>query len=252
MAVGDQAGPAPKKGLPLWVIIGGGVGIGLFLYVRRKGAAGGGGPAPALVPGVVTDPNTGLPIDPLTGLPYLANPASPPTNESWFNGAAAWASHNGISPSLANQSLYDYINGQILNPNESSVIDKILGGYGYPPTPLPFGGNPVLPTPTPSPPVQTTKAYITTSKIGGPARQFGIPTQADVSSGRWQQQVMATLAKYGLATRASNGQYYTTKKFTGNVRPLGYGSVFAFQPIVDSLVKYGVLTPVNVHQPAPA
>lgn len=248
MAVGDQGGPAPKKGLPIWVILGGGGAVGLFLYLRRRSATTAGTTSP-LVPGVVTDPNTGLPVDPLTGLPYLSNPTSPPTNEGWFSAAAAWATRNGISPSLANQALYDYINGQVLNANESNVIDKILGGYGYPPTPLPFGGTPVLPKPTPSPPVTSAKAYITTSKVGGPQRQFGIPTQADVASGKWQGQLLAALQKYGLATKHGN-QWFTTKKFTGDVRPLGYAKVFSYQPIVDSLVKYGVLTPVSVHQPA--
>lgn len=149
MAVGDQPAAAQKGGLPLWVILGGGAALGLFLYMRRKSSSS--ATQSPLIPATVTDPNTGLPVDPLTGLPYITNPQQAPTNESWFNGALQWASHNGISASLANSALYKYINGELLNANESNVIDKVLSGFGAPPSPLPFGGTPVLPKPTPGP-----------------------------------------------------------------------------------------------------
>jgi hypothetical protein len=151
MAVGDQGAAPAKGGIPMWAIIGAGAALGLFLYMRRRAAADGATSSP-LVPAVVTDPNTGLPVDPLTGLPYVTNPQGPATNETWYSGAMQWASTHGISPSLANSALYKYINGQLLNANEAGVIDKVLGQFGAPPSPLPFGGTPVLPKPTPTGP----------------------------------------------------------------------------------------------------
>ena len=240
MAAGDQAGPAPKGGIPLWLIIVGGGAVALFLFMRaRSGQATGTGGS--LVPGVTTDPNTGLPIDPLTGLPYVSNPQSPATNESWFNGALQWATTHNISPSLANQALYDYINGQLLNGNESGVIDKILGGYGAPPTPLPFGGNPVLPHPQPVPLKQV---LVSTSKLSGPTRQFVGP-QTPTPSADWLNQEFALLQKSGLAQRRGN-QWFTTRKFTGNERPITWTTATPTQAIADVLVKYGVLAPVQV------
>jgi hypothetical protein len=148
----DQPGPAqPGKGIPMWVILGGVGVVVVFLYMRRKGGAGAAGTAAPLVPGVTTDPNTGLPVDPLTGLPYITNPTKPPDNNSWGLGAEQWLSTHGVSASLANQAIYDYLNGNLLNANESGAIDKVLAGYGFPPNELPFGGAPVLPKPTPTP-----------------------------------------------------------------------------------------------------
>lgn len=150
----DQAGPAPEgKGIPLWVMIGGAIAVALFLWNRNKSAGQNTSTGSALVPGVATDPNTGLPIDPLTGLPYITNPQQPPTNESWALGAEQWLAKNGVSASLANQAIVDYLNGNTLNANESDALNKVLGGYGFPPTPIPFFGNPVVPktTPTPAP-----------------------------------------------------------------------------------------------------
>lgn len=166
MAVGDQAGPAQDgKGIPLWVLIGGAVAVALFLWSRNRNKGQNTDTGASLVPGVATDPNTGLPIDPLTGLPYITNPQQPPTNESWVIGAESWASHNGISPSLANQALVDYLNGNVLNASESDVLNKVLGGYGFPPTPLPFFGNPVVPKTTPTPHPNPTPSPLPTPNL---------------------------------------------------------------------------------------
>jgi hypothetical protein len=160
----DQAGPAPEgKGIPLWVIIGGVVAVAGFIYFRRKSSASGSTTTP-LVPGVATDPNTGLPVDPLTGLPYITNPQQPQTNDSWASSALAWAEKNGIGAGLANQALFDYLNGNVLNGQEADIINKILSGFGNPPNLLPFqppagwGKPPVnppnlLPHQPPKPPV---------------------------------------------------------------------------------------------------
>ena len=153
MAVGDQAGPAPKGGIPLWMILAGGAAVGLFLWYRnRQTASTAGAPGTALVPGVATDPNTGLPIDPLTGLPYITTPTQAPTLQSWATGAEAWLSSHGVSPTLANKTVYDYINGQLMDARELGALNKLLGGFGYQSTDiLPTSGY-VLPPPTPTAP----------------------------------------------------------------------------------------------------
>ena len=149
MAVGDQAGPASKGGIPLWVILAGGAAVGLFLWSRNRSKAAATSTGAALVPGVATDPNTGLPIDPLTGLPYITTPTQAPTLQSWATGAEQWLAQHGVSPTLANRTVYDYINGQLMDANELGTLNKLLGGYGYPSTDiLPTSGY-VLPPPTP-------------------------------------------------------------------------------------------------------
>lgn len=149
----DQPGPAQGgKGLPLWVIIGGVVAVAGFLYFRHRSAA-----SQAAIgtgtPGVATDPNTGLPIDPLTGLPYITNPTTPQTNDTWATAAEQWAVTHGIGAALANQAIYDYLNGNSLSTQESDILNKILSGFGFPPDILPFFGHPSQPKPTPAPPV---------------------------------------------------------------------------------------------------
>lgn len=147
MAAGDQGGPAPEgggKGIPMWVIIGGVVAVAGFLWFRsRSGTGGASANTSALQPGVVTDPNTGMPVDPLTGLPYISGSGgSAQTNDTWAVAAEQWAIKNGISAALANKSIYDYLNGNSLTTQESDILNKILSGFGFPPNILPFFGSP--------------------------------------------------------------------------------------------------------------
>lgn len=234
MAVGDQAGPAPKKGLPLWVIIAGGAGIGLFLYMRRKNAAAASGAASsgsALVPATVTDPNTGLPVDPLTGLPYTTTPTAAPDNNSWGLGAEQWLTAHGVSGSLASKAIYDYLNGNLLDANESAAIDKVLsGGYGFPPNELPFGGNPVLPKPTPTAPPKPGPPHVNAGAfpqfisaiqhklvaLNGGNVQGGAPVYALVNTGFGpvyeQGQAVQNAQMFG-------GQLYTLPQFKSYIVP---------------------------------
>lgn len=106
----DEQPGQTSPGLPRWVIFGG-LGVGavvLFLYVRRKGATAATTQAP-LVPAVATDPNTGAPLDPLTGLPYVTSQPSTtgttPDLSSWINQAEQALVAHGYTPALASQSL---------------------------------------------------------------------------------------------------------------------------------------------------
>lgn len=229
MAVGDQAGPAPKKGLPIWVIIAAGGVLALYLYERRKSSAGSVATS-NLVPATVTDPNTGLPVDPLTGLPYTTTPTSAPDNNSWGLGAEQWLAQHGVSASLANQAIYDYLNGNLLNANESAAIDKVLGGFGFPPNELPFGGNPVLPKPTPTAAPPPGPPHVNAGQfpqfvsaiqhklvaLNGGNVQGGAPVYALVNTGFGpvyeQGQAVANAQMYG-------GQLYTLPEFKSYIVP---------------------------------
>lgn len=158
----DQAGPAPRRGIPLWVILVGGGGLALFLYMRyRNNAATSGSTLGAGTTGVVTDPNTGLPVDPLTGLPYVTQPTNTPISMSaWISQAYSALVAAGVDPAAASQALYDYTNAQSLSSQEASIIDKALGLAGYPPQTLPFFGTVPTTGPTKAP---ATSGFITTT-----------------------------------------------------------------------------------------
>ena len=146
MADGDQGAAAPKKGFPLWIILAGGGAVALFLYLRRRSSTSAQTAQP-LVPAVVTDPNTGLPIDPLTGLPFQGTSTQPQTMTDWIGKAEAWALGKHLNSGLVNKALFDYTNGNRLGPREAAIIDQILSAVGYPPDLLPFKG-PGLDNPT--------------------------------------------------------------------------------------------------------
>lgn len=145
MAAGDQGAAAPGRGIPLWVW-GAGVGaVVLFLYLRRRQGA-----STVQTPisgGVVTDPNTGFPVDPVSGLPFVTSQPTTTTDlATWAQNAMKALVGAGYSPALASQSIYDYQVGNQLNAQESDAVNKALGLVGFPPISLPFFGN-IPPTP---------------------------------------------------------------------------------------------------------
>jgi len=153
MAVDQSPVPEGRKGgIPLWVILAGGGAVAILIWWRsRQSAASTTSP---LVPAVATDPNTGLPIDPLTGLPYITNPGTATqTIAQWALSAYNALLAKGYSPALANQAIYDFTNGNPLTDAEAGAVNAALGQAGYPPIPLPFNGNlPVTPGNSPGSP----------------------------------------------------------------------------------------------------
>lgn len=138
MAADDQGAAAPRKGLPLWVILAGGGALAFVLWRYRGTSAATQQP---LVPAVATDPNTGLPIDPLTGLPFQGTSTQPQSLTDWISKAEAWAAGQGhLNAGLVSKALYDYTNGNRLNEQEAGVLQKILTAVGYPPILLPWNG----------------------------------------------------------------------------------------------------------------
>lgn len=140
MAAGDQGAAAPGRSIPLWVW-GAGVGaVVLFLYLRRRQGA-----STVQTPisgGVVTDPNTGYPIDPVSGLPFVTSQPTTTTDlATWAANAMKALVGAGYSPALASQAIYDYQAGNQLNAQESGAVNKALGLVGFPPISLPFFGN---------------------------------------------------------------------------------------------------------------
>jgi len=136
----DQSGlPKKKPGIPLFVVIGGGLIVAYLIYRSRRTAAQ---TQPPLVPAVTTDPNTGLPIDPLTGLPYTGvGPSSSQQDiTTWVAQAESWARSHNMDAGLVSKAIYDYTNGNTLGPREANILEKILAGIGYPPIVLPWKG----------------------------------------------------------------------------------------------------------------
>lgn len=137
--------PPAKSGrigpFPLWVWIVGVGGVALFFYHQRS-AGGQAQTQTPLVGGVVTDPNTGFPVDPTTGLPYITSqPGSvSQTLDQWIKLAAAALTNAGVAPGSANSALYDYSQGNPLSPDEANIVNKALGLVGFPPITLPFFG----------------------------------------------------------------------------------------------------------------
>lgn len=168
---GDANSGAPQAkgglmGMPVWVW---GVGVGavvLFLWYRKShGAASSSLPGQPLSGGVVTDPNTGFPIDPQTGLPYITSqtgPASTNTIEGWITSAEQALRSAGYNPLLVEQALYDFTNGNHLSNREEGVIQRALRLIGHPPELLPILGNiPAPPRPVPKKPTTAPKAGTT-------------------------------------------------------------------------------------------
>lgn len=145
MAVGDQGSAPVKKPFPLWIILVGGGGLALFLYLRNRNAAQTQQP---LVPAVTTDPNTGLPVDPLTGLPFQGTSTQPQTLDAWTAAAESWASGHHLNPALVAKALFDYENGNRFNEAEAEILRKIIAAIGYAPGVLPWNG-PTGNSPTP-------------------------------------------------------------------------------------------------------
>ena len=143
-----------------WLIWGLGVGaVVLYLWYRKRNAASASNSVlsnPNVSP--MVDTGTGGLVDPLTGLPYLtsqaASSSSTQTLSGWITAAQNFLKNSGYAPSLIEQALYDFQNGNTLTNQESGVVNAALGGVGYPPNLLPFLGNipnPQPPAPTPAP-----------------------------------------------------------------------------------------------------
>lgn len=149
MAVGDESATAGEKkpGIPIWVIVGG-VAVVAFVLWRMRSAASSSTAQP-LVPAVATDPNTGLPINPLTGLPWTGTTTTPPTITDWVNSAESWARQHHVGAGLASKALWDYTNGLAMNEAEQNFIQQVIKAIGYPSQLLPFrtkgAPNPVSP-----------------------------------------------------------------------------------------------------------
>lgn len=160
----DSAAGAPQKpgsgsgtifGIPYLYVGAAGVGVVLlWFYLRNRGSAAGGtssggavsaDSAPGLLGGTSfsTDPNTGAPIDPTTGLPFLTSQggAGTGTIDAWVKSVEGALTGLGYAPALISQALYDYTNGNPLSDQEAGVINAGLGKVGYPPNLLPFFGN---------------------------------------------------------------------------------------------------------------
>ena len=153
MAVDQSPVPGRQGGIPLWVILAGGGGLALFLWWRNRQSSS--GTQQPLVPGVVTDPTTGLPIDPLTGLPYVTGGGTQTTTlQQWATTAYNdLMMQGGANAAAISQALYDYTNGNVLSDAESVIIHKALAAAGQPPQQLPFLGN--ANAGQPPPPVKT-------------------------------------------------------------------------------------------------
>lgn len=180
MATGDQGGAAPKGatvfGFPLWMVAAGVGGVVLLLWYRRSHGGASASTGQPLVPGVATDPNTGFPIDSLTGLPFITSQPTTTTDlATWAQNAMKALVGAGYSPALASQALYDYQAGNQLNAQESDAVNKALGLVGFAPESLPFFGN-IPPTPGnyvyPKAPFITTTAW---QKLGTAARKLWAP-----------------------------------------------------------------------------
>lgn len=241
MATGAPQAPpasAPARRIgpfPLWVWIVGVGGVALFFYQRNKSAGGTASLQTPLVGGVATDPNTGFPVDPTTGLPYITSqPGSTnQTIDQWVRLAFQALVNAGIAPALANSALYNYAQGNDLSGDQANAINKALGLVGFPPINLPFNGV------VPKPKTPVTTVYATTGLLGGSERQY-TPTSGATAAN--------LLAKYGLIFQ-KDGKWYTNPKkikgpsriFNPNVSP---------EVVTAFLVKIGAITPLHVAQAA--
>ena len=156
----DQQPGRKPGGLPLPLILGGIGVVVVILYLRHRSGSSSSTQQP-LVPAVTTDPNTGLPVDPLTGLPYITSQpstaATTPDIGAWALQAEQALVKAGYSPALASQAIYDYTNQNQLNASEAGAVNKALGLIGFAPGPgLPFLGN--VPTKPQRSPVWLTPA----------------------------------------------------------------------------------------------
>lgn len=133
---GGKIGP-----FPIWVWIVGVGAVALYLHSRNSANAAA-ATLPTPIAGV-TDPNTGLPVNPSTGLPYTTSQPGTVADDltTWLGGAFAALTKAGVDPALANKALYDYSQGNALDNTEAGAIDKALGLVGMPPQNLPFFGS---------------------------------------------------------------------------------------------------------------
>jgi hypothetical protein len=139
--------------LPVWLVLGGVGVVVVVLYMRHKSSATTStNTSQPLVPAVTTDPNTGLPVDPLTGLSYaVSQPTGPIDINAWITQAENALVAHGYSPALASQALYDYANENQLSTAEAGAINQAFKLVGFAPgPPLPFLGTPPAP-PSPTP-----------------------------------------------------------------------------------------------------
>jgi hypothetical protein len=66
------------------------------------------------------------------------------TTENWGASAVQWAVSHGISGTLAEQTVGDYLNGQMLSQQEEAALNQMIQAVGPPPVPIApvIGGTP--------------------------------------------------------------------------------------------------------------
>jgi hypothetical protein len=130
----DEGGAAPKKGIPIWIIIGGGLVVAYIIYRSRQNAAA----QSSIYPGMgVTTTGTDTGVNPVGGTAVV-----PKTMADWIAAAEAWARGNNFGAGLASQALYNYTHGLTLTAAQKNFIEKVIAGTGYPPDLLPIKSAP--------------------------------------------------------------------------------------------------------------
>ena len=174
----DAANGAPTVGgrpaWQKWALIGGVAILAYYLYTRYEAnqantaATGTSGSGTTTSPTVgsssidpttgqpitsfAVDPNTGVPINPATGQDFGLTQIGSASSAlgAWVTNAYAAATGNGVDATLANQTLYDYTNGNPLTTAEQGVLDTIFGKVGQAPGNLLPSGNGTVTTTTSS------------------------------------------------------------------------------------------------------